>query len=252
VPEALIHRTATWVEIGLAVVTFIALLFIVAPYGRHERKGFGLAVPQRLAWILMEAPAVFVFIGIYALGDHALEPAPLILLGIWQLHYLQRTFVFPFRLRDPKKTTPIAVVLSAIGFNVLNAYVNARWISHFGHYSLADFQSFHFLIGTLMFVGGFILNIQADGALLRLRSPGSTGYKVPHGGLFEYVSSPNYLAELVEWVGWAILTWSLPGLAFALYTAGNLVPRAISNHRWYREKFPDYPKDRKAVLPFVL
>ena len=43
-----------------------------------------------------------------------------------------------------------------------------------------------------------------------------------------------------------------PGLAFALYTFANLAPRALSHHRWYRERFPEYPADRKAILPFLL
>ena len=60
---------------------------------------------------------------------------------------------------------------------------------------------------------------------------------------------PNYFGELLEWTGWAIATWSLPGLAFAVWTAANLVPRARANHRWYQEKFPEYPRQRRAVLP---
>ena len=35
-------------------------------------------------------------------------------------------------------------------------------------------------------------------------------------------------------------------------SAANLVPRALATHRWYRERFPDYPQDRKALIPFVL
>jgi 3-oxo-5-alpha-steroid 4-dehydrogenase 1 len=29
----------------------------------------------------------------------------------------------------------------------------------------------------------------------------------------------------------------------------NLVPRARAHHRWYRERFPDYPARRKALVP---
>jgi hypothetical protein len=70
--------------------------------------------------------------------------------------------------------------------------------------------------------------------------------------LYEYVSCPNYLGEMLEWCGWAIATWSLAGFAFAFYTIANIGPRALANHRWYREKFPDYPPQRKAVIPYVL
>jgi len=41
------------------------------------------------------------------------------------------------------------------------------------------------------------------------------------------------------------------GLAFAVWTIANLAPRARSNHKWYRETFPDYPENRKALLPGV-
>lgn len=37
-----------------------------------------------------------------------------------------------------------------------------------------------------------------------------------------------------------------------VWTAVNLVPRALAHHRWYREHFEDYPRQRKALIPFVL
>ena len=62
-------------------------------------------------------------------------------------------------------------------------------------------------------------------------------------------ANPNYLGEFIEWLGWAIMTWSWAGLVFFLWTVCNLFPRAISNHKWYQNKFTDYPKERKAVIP---
>ena len=46
--------------------------------------------------------------------------------------------------------------------------------------------------------------------------------------------------------------WATAGLAFAVYTAANLAPRAFSHHSWYKERFADYPPTRKALIPFVL
>ena len=76
-----------------------------------------------------------------------------------------------------------------------------------------------------MFITGMMINVWADSVLLSLRR-GDEGYKIPRGGLYEYVSSPNYFGEIVEWLGWAVMTWSLAGLSFFLYTAANLGPRA--------------------------
>jgi protein-S-isoprenylcysteine O-methyltransferase Ste14 len=93
------------------------------------------------------------------------------------------------------------------------------------------------------------MHCQADHTIRMLRKPGGSGYRIPGGGLFRWVGSPQYLGEIIQWIGWAIMTWSLAGLAFALFTICNLLPRAISNHRWYRQQFPDYPADRKILLP---
>lgn len=249
-PEARLHHVATLTEIALAGVTFAALWFFAAPYGRHRRAGFGPGVPQRLGWILMEVPAVVVWAAIYFSGSHAFESAPLVMLALWQLHYVHRTFVFPFRIRTADTTTPVGVVASAIVFNLLNAYVNARWVSELGHYPASWLGSPPFLVGAAVFLAGLMINVSSDNILLALRkSRGEGGYSVPRGGLFRWVSCPNYLGELIEWIGWAILTWSVAGTAFALYTAANLVPRAVQHHRWYHERFPDYPPERRALVP---
>jgi protein-S-isoprenylcysteine O-methyltransferase Ste14 len=104
-----------------------------------------------------------------------------------------------------------------------------------------------------MFLIGFSINFQSDSILRNLRKPGETGYKIPRGGFFRFISAPNYFGEMVEWTGWAIATWSMGGAVFAIWTFANLFPRALSNHRWYRESFGDqYPKERRAVIPFLV
>lgn len=246
-----LHGYATAAEMLLALVTFVALLFISAPYGRHVRGGWGPSIPARLGWVLMEAPASLGFLAIYLLGDHRGETVPLVLLALWQFHYAQRAFVYPFRMRMGGKTMPLMIALLAIAFNLLNAYVNARWISHLGAYPLAWLADPRFAVGLALFAGGWATHTWADARLAALRKPGETGYKIPHGGLYDRIASPNYFGEIVQWTGWAVLTWSPAGLAFALYTFANLAPRAGRHLRWYRETFPDYPPSRKALVPWV-
>jgi protein-S-isoprenylcysteine O-methyltransferase Ste14 len=252
VAESTLHTFLIWLELGLAVPTLIALLWTTAPYGRHVREGWGPTIGSRAGWILMEVPSCLLFAGIYAFGEHALARAPLAMLALWQIHYVHRTFVFPFRMRTKGKRMPLSVPLMGAGFNVLNSYVNARWISHFGTYADSWLTDPRFLIGAAIFFAGMAINVHADTVLIHLRKPGETGYKIPKGGLYRWISSPNYFGEILEWCGWAVLTWSFAGLAFAIYTAANLAPRALANHRWYREKFPDYPPERRALVPFVL
>ena len=120
-------------------------------------------------------------------------------------------------------TFPAAVVAMAVLFNVLNAYINARWISHLGFYPSDWLTSLPFLVGVVLFGGGWLINQHADRTLIGLRKPGEAHYSIPRGGFYRYVSCPNYLGEIVEWIGWAILTWSLAGLAFAVFTIANLL-----------------------------
>ncbi len=248
-----LYSVLLWVMLASAVGTVAGTLLVTAPYGRHLRGGWGPTLPSRVGWMLMESPAVVGFLAVYALGPNRAAPAPLVLLGMWQVHYVNRTVVYPLRLPAGGKSMPLSIAAMAFGFNVFNAYLNARWISQVGAYAAHWLTGPRFIFGAALMGAGFATNLWADGVLRRLRGPSAGGgYKVPRGGLYERVSCPNYLGEIAEWTGWAIAAWSPAGLLFALYTAANLVPRALANHAWYRRTFPDYPRGRKALVPFVL
>ena len=250
--EVTLHHGLTLGVMATALPTLVYLLLRSAPYGRHGRPGWGPTLSPRAGWILMESPAVLVWLALYLMGDNRLEVVPLVFLSMWQLHYIHRTFIFPFRMRGDGRPMPLVIALSGAFFNVVNAYVNARWVSHLGHYGLDWLGSAPFLAGLAIFAVGMVINLHADTVLLNLRAPGETGYKVPQGGLYRFVSCPNYLGELLEWLGWSLATFSLAGLSFFVFTAGNLLPRALTHHRWYREKFADYPAERRAIVPGVL
>jgi 3-oxo-5-alpha-steroid 4-dehydrogenase 1 len=252
VNELHIHSILVLTIIVVAAPTFVTLLWVTAPYGRHVRAGWGTAMPARTGWIVMESPAVFVFALVYGLGDNAAASVPLVFLFIWQFHYLNRTFIFPIRMRESGRKMPVAIVGMGIVFNCINAYVNARWISHFGEYQESWMTTAPFALGVLCFLVGWAINQHADTTLIRLRKPGDTGYEIPRGGMYRWISCPNYLGEMLEWIGWAIASWSLAGTAFAVFTIANLLPRAIANHRWYKQAFPDYPPARRAIIPGLL
>ena len=251
--EAQVHGAAVWAVIALAAVTCLCLLRVTAPFGRHYTGGgWGPHIPNRIGWVVMELPATALFALIYFNGEASRQLAPLVFLAMWQAHYLHRTFVFPFRTRTGGKTIPVAVVGAGFAFNVVNAYINARFVSSIGEYHTDWLTDPRFLAGLAIFAAGMALNIRSDNILLRLRGAENSGYAIPRGGAYRYVSCPNYLGEIIEWAGWALATWSLAGFAFFLYTAANLAPRALSHHKWYRARFPDYPPNRKALIPGIL
>lgn len=236
---------APWIILGCALVVFPVLFFVPAPYGRYLRSGIGPTLSSRVAWLLMESVSVFLFIwAFWTVSPFHDQLAAQWIAGLWLIHYLQRSFVYPFLMRDPNKATPVFTVLLAIGFNSLNAYSNGAALAP----RTLDVKV---VIGVVLFFVGFAINLHSDAILRNLRKPGETGYAIPYGGLYKWVSCPNYFGELLEWLGFAIAAWTFPALAFAIFTFANLFPRAIAHHRWYREKFPDYPKERTAIIPFV-
>lgn len=90
-----------------------------------------------------------------------------------------------------------------------------------------------FATGTLTFIIGMIINITSDSILRNLRKDGKSGYKIPYGGLFKYISGANFFGECIEWIGYALLARTLPTFAFAFFTLCNLAPRAYQHHRWF-------------------
>ncbi|MGO8996579.1 MAG: methyltransferase [Polyangiaceae bacterium] len=237
--------------VALAAITALSLLFLTAPYGRHQRAGWGPVVAPRIGWVAMETPAVCVIALCFALRPPA-RIAPWVALGLWELHYVNRAFVFPFRMPVGARPMPLAIVAMGALFNCANGYLNGRSLTVFGpEHDATWLRDPRFALGCALFLGGLVINQQSDAILRALRGPGETGYKIPTGGMYRFVSCPNYFGEMVEWIGWALLTGSLAGWSFALWTAANLAPRAFAHHRWYLSTFPNYPRGRKALIPFV-
>ncbi|KAK8934026.1 Steroid 5-alpha-reductase DET2 [Platanthera zijinensis] len=212
----------------------------------------------------MESPTLWLSLLLFPAGRHRSSPIALFILSLFFLHYINRTLIYPLRLRRLQISTgggggfPFSVLAMGFFFNLLNAYIQIRSATHYTDY---DSQPWIFgiwtaarvTIGLGIFFWGMSVNIRSDMALVRLKAQGGGGYKIPRGGWFEQVSCPNYMGEIAEWLGWAVVTCSPAAFGFLMFTTANLVPRARSHHTWYLEKFgEDYPRSRKAVVPYIL
>lgn len=236
----------------VAVVIFIILLFITAPYGRHFRNNFGPAVNAKLGWILMESPAPLVFTVVFFSAVDSAAGVTVLFLLMWQVHYLDRAYLYPLTIRLSSKPLPIAVITAGVIFNTLNAYLNAYYITvNISKYSLSWLTDIRFISGVGLFIFGFIINRQSDYILYRIRQHTDLEYDIPKNGLYRWISCPNYLGEILIWLGWTVATWSPVAVAFTLWSIANLVPRARSHHRWYKETFDNYPDKRHILLPWL-
>ncbi|UTW63896.1 DUF1295 domain-containing protein [bacterium SCSIO 12741] len=244
------HLVGGWMLV--AIFTFIALLFIRAPYGRFTRGGWGPMIDNRLGWILMETVSPLSLTFWVMLSPNELSPWVWLFYGLWVFHYFYRSFVFPFMLKTTNKKMPLSIVLMAVFFNSVNGSLNGYYFGYVNpDVQWSDIHPLLFGLGSALFVIGFMLHFRSDRILIGLRTSSDEGYKIPFGFAYRYVSSPNYLGEIVEWLGYVLLTGSPAALTFWVWTLANLYPRALANHKWYLTKFEDYPKNRKAILPFI-
>jgi protein-S-isoprenylcysteine O-methyltransferase Ste14 len=170
---------------------------------------------------------------------------------IWLLHYIHRTFVWPLRAKLRGKQMGVGVMSMALLFNFVNITLQCIWIFILGEYTDQWLLSPLFIVGIIIFLLGMLINIKSDNILMNLRKSRGNGYHVPKGFFFKYVSNPNYFGEIIEWFGWSLLSMSPAGFVFFIWTTANLVPRARSNNEWSKSNIPDYPKNRKSIIPFI-
>jgi 3-oxo-5-alpha-steroid 4-dehydrogenase 1 len=263
------QRGLFWICTGLiaqfGVAAGVLLCGINAPYGRYNQqdekatrknpilKALGSCdIHPKVAWVVQESPTLIAAAACWLVGSKECKenPGNIVALGCFVIHYINRAILYPLRMKG-SKPIPLPVMLMATAFCAANGYIQSRCLTRF---TVVPTWSWTLPAGVALWIAGFGINAQADDILRNLRKPGETGYKIPMGGFFEYVSGANFFGEIVEWSGYGLaMGGALPGLTFAFCSACNIGPRALAHHQWYLSKFKDsYPRNRKALIPFLL
>ncbi|XP_069385712.1 3-oxo-5-alpha-steroid 4-dehydrogenase 2a isoform X2 [Paralichthys olivaceus] len=219
-------------------------------YGRYvsaDRR----CCSARLGWFLQEVPSFLLPLLLPLLtGDPGSGPGRTLLLCTFTLHYFHRSFIYAFLTRG--RPIPLRTIVFAAIFCSLNGFLQGHHLLHCARFDDTWLTYARLAAGFLLFVVGLSINIHSDHILRSLRKPGEVVYRIPHGGMFEFVSGANFFGEIVEWCGYAVAVSSLPTFAFAFFTICSIGPRAYHHHRYYRRRFEDYPRCRKALIPFIL
>ncbi|KAM9187925.1 3-oxo-5-alpha-steroid 4-dehydrogenase 2 [Dugong dugon] len=238
---------------SLAVLGALVLYFAEpAGYGKYLQSlmPVGTRLPARAAWFLQELPSFVVPAGILAQQPCCLFHTPgTVLLGLFCVHYFHRTFIYSLLTRG--RAFPVVFLFRGFIFCLGNGFLQGYYLIYCAEYPYEWYTDMRFSLGVFLFILGMGINIHSDCILRQLRKPGETTYRIPQGGLFTYVSGANFLGEITEWMGYALATWSLPGFAFAFFSLCFLGLRAFHHHRFYLQMFEDYPKSRKALIPFI-
>lgn len=203
------------------------------------------------------------------------------LMSLFTLHYINRDIIYPLRMNPNSQKVPLVVTIAAGIITTWNGYLQCFYLAQIRQDSplslSPSLENIQTWVGIGFFFLGMGINLHSDAVLRNLRRNNSStakpisqqqnqqngtrlqqhdqhAYYIPHSPWFTYISCPNFFGELVEWFGFAMAShFSLPSVAFLIYTASNLIPRGIAHHYWYQQKFEDYPRERKwAVIPFIV
>lgn len=240
---------------GLGCICFITLFFIPAGYGKMIHKKWGFSFNNKAAWFIMEVPTLITMITLMCIWAAPENFVRIIIGSFFLLHYAQRVLIFPFLLKGKSKM-PLSVVLMGIVFNTINSFLIGAWLFYLSPkemYQVSWLYDLRFIVGVSVFLLGMAINIDSDKYIRSLRKPGDDAHYFPYKRMYRYVSSANYFGEILEWIGFAFLSWSLVGALFAFWTAANLVPRAYAINKKYST---DFPKEfaalkPKCIFPFI-
>ena len=159
-------------------------------------------------------------------------------------HFVKRCLEVLFLHKYSGPIDPLTTLMIASFYSLI-----AGFISFLNSWPLPITDNF-FWLGLLLFVFGETANFSHHKILADLRKD-TKKYILPRGGWFEYVACPHYFFEIVAWVGVALMSRHLFALIALVGMAGYLLARSRKTLAWYREKFPNFPKNRKALIPFL-
>ena len=258
---ATFYNYLLWIMTILGVIVFIILQFITPAYGMTYNNRWGASVRSRTGWFMMEIPVFVAMLIMFLISlrfGRDFNWVTFTMFIFFELHYLQRSIIFPSLMKGTSKM-PISIIVVGVFFNTCNALMQGGWLFYLAptnpeYYPISWFWSPQFIIGTFIFFLGMVINLSADRIIRALRQDkNDNNYYIPYGWPFKKVSSANYFGEILEWVGFAILFWSMAGLVFVIWSFANIVPRSKAVYERYTQFFgEEFTKlKRYKIFPYI-
>ncbi|KAI3340250.1 3-oxo-5-alpha-steroid 4-dehydrogenase-domain-containing protein [Ustulina deusta] len=109
------------------------------------------------------------------------------------------------------------------------------------------------VLGLALYVFGELCNAHVHWYLSTLRKPGETARKIPNGLGFSLVTCPNYMFEIIAWIGIILVTRSPALVVFITIGSYYMYIWGWGKEKAYRKQFGDkYKKKRSVMLPGLL
>lgn len=237
------------------------------PGNEYITKYVFMQIPTLYAWIIQTSPSIiFSMLAFTFSKSKEISGVNRLIFMMYIFHYLHRAFVYPVLMySDSKKTVPVAISILSIIFCINNGILQGQGAAQTQYYQLWTFFGLitwaRVIVGLLIFCLGFWFNVLSDRQLRIVKKSASeedkytsesgSVYVLPRGGLFELVTNPHYLGEIIEWTGYFIAAFNWESLAFLFSSVLFLSARGKQNHDWYLKTFKNYPSERFIVIPFL-
>lgn len=130
---------------AIAIVVFIALYHVKAGYGILFDRSWGISISNKWAWMIMEAPVFIAMCWFWVMFPRKWELIPFVFFLLFQIHYLQRAFIFPWLIKG-RSRMPVLIMLMGIVFNLAPREM----------YTEAWLGDSRFLAGTALFITGLL------------------------------------------------------------------------------------------------
>ncbi|KAI7894003.1 3-oxo-5-alpha-steroid 4-dehydrogenase-domain-containing protein [Mucor mucedo] len=242
-----------WTDTSNVLVTLLIVIgstcLVLQEYYPDSRMGYSkfnkhssTNIPSLYGMLVIYVPSFLVSIYILLYQSTTSHLFKISLMSF--LHYFKRVYEVLFLHKYSGQTVLkdcICISSSYVGYAVI-VNLFSRKVPHV--------TGWNECMGILLFVLGESINAYHHTLLRRLRSDGSTKYKIPEGGLFKFVWCPHYVGEIITFIGMVFMTQHFLVLLLQVASAAYLAVRAYNTRAWYQQTFKQIPI-RACLLPGV-
>ncbi|KAF5729382.1 very-long-chain enoyl-CoA reductase-like [Tripterygium wilfordii] len=214
--------------------------------GKSKTKQINLSA--RTGMLMIYTPAFLVSAA--SLGLFQQEGLRFLLLGsALALHFFKRIFEVMYVHKYSSSMVLESVLTISLGYAIPSG--SMLYLQHLAQ-GFPEPQVDLKCYGIVLFLLGISGNFYHHYLLSMLRTErNDKEYMVPKGGLFDLVICPHYLFEILSFFGMSLIAQTLYAYCVAISTTFYLMGRSYATKRWYISKFEDFPKNVRALIPFV-
>lgn len=238
-PNIIFHAFCAVMAVFMGISEYFSLF--VLQYSKFRPKN---GMNPRLGMFLIYFPATIVPLIFAAPYFRHMTLVQGIVLAMPVLHFLKRSLESLFLHKYSGPIDLFSVIVISGFYSLISGS-----IAYFNGISFAAFDAL-FVVGVVLYLVGEIGNFIHHAILVKLR--GNTNeYIIPSGGLFDQVVCAHYFFEIIAWIGVIFASRHLIALITVVGMSEYLFARSIKTLHWYRQRFENFPKERKALIPFV-